>query len=169
FLAERKGGLVVVSHDRELLDRTVTRIVEIEPGSRRVREFAGSFSEYEVARDRARSEAYARFDEAEERRNRVAGLLARRRGAGRGGRGGEARGRTAAGRTRCRRRCARRGARWSAPTVPRSRSSRGSSGCGWKRESVRGISSRRWKEPSACAAPSRSGPSTLPSLPGSAS
>jgi ABC-type Mn2+/Zn2+ transport system ATPase subunit len=36
FLAARKGGLVVVSHDRELLDRTVTRIVEIEPGSRRV-------------------------------------------------------------------------------------------------------------------------------------
>src|SRR5262245_22170709 len=27
FLAARKGGLVVVSHDRELLDRTVTRIV----------------------------------------------------------------------------------------------------------------------------------------------
>jgi ATPase subunit of ABC transporter with duplicated ATPase domains len=86
FLAARAGGLVVVSHDREFLDRTVTRIVEIEPRSRRVREWAGGFSEYEAARDVARASAYARFEDAEERRREIEALLvARRDEARRGG------------------------------------------------------------------------------------
>ena len=38
FLATTPSALVVVSHDRAFLDRTVTRIVEIEPGRGRVRE-----------------------------------------------------------------------------------------------------------------------------------
>src|SRR5207302_6333038 len=45
FLGARAGGLVVVSHDREFLDRTVTRIVEVDPWTRRIREWAGGFSE----------------------------------------------------------------------------------------------------------------------------
>jgi ATPase subunit of ABC transporter with duplicated ATPase domains len=79
FLRSRRGGLVVVSHDREFLDRTVTRIVEIEPGSRRVREWAAGFSEYEAARDAARASAYSRFERAEERRRELEALLAARR------------------------------------------------------------------------------------------
>jgi ATPase subunit of ABC transporter with duplicated ATPase domains len=79
FVANRDGGLVVVSHDREFLDRTVTRIVEIEPWTRRVREWAGGFSEYEAARDAAREAAYERFEHAEERRREIEALLARRR------------------------------------------------------------------------------------------
>jgi ATPase subunit of ABC transporter with duplicated ATPase domains len=86
FLAGRRGGLVVVSHDREFLDRTVTRIVEIEPGLRRVREWAGGFSDYEAARDAARASAYVRFEDAEERRREIEALLvARREEARRGG------------------------------------------------------------------------------------
>ncbi len=79
FLRGREGGLVVVSHDREFLDRTVTRIVEIEPGSRHVREWAGGFSEYEAAREAARASSYARFEQAEERRREIEALLAARR------------------------------------------------------------------------------------------
>jgi ATPase subunit of ABC transporter with duplicated ATPase domains len=79
FLETREGGLVVVSHDREFLDRTVTRIVEIEPGSRRVREWSGGFSEYEAARDAARTAAYERFEQAEGRRREIEALLAQRR------------------------------------------------------------------------------------------
>ena len=41
FLAGYRGALVVVSHDREFLDRTVARIASIEPDTRRVREWAG--------------------------------------------------------------------------------------------------------------------------------
>jgi ATPase subunit of ABC transporter with duplicated ATPase domains len=79
FALGHHGGLVVVSHDREFLDRVVTRIVEIEPGSHRVREWAGGWSEYEAARDAARRSQYRRFDEAQEERRRLAHLLALRR------------------------------------------------------------------------------------------
>ena len=80
-----RGALVVVSHDRAFLDRVVTRIVEIEPGSRRVREWAGGWSEYEAARDAARRTAYRRFDEAQEERREIAELLAARRSQARAG------------------------------------------------------------------------------------
>jgi ATPase subunit of ABC transporter with duplicated ATPase domains len=85
FLAGRAGGLVVVSHDREFLDRTVTRIVEIDPWTHRVREWAGGFSEYEAARDAARESAYQRFELAEERRRDIEALLAQRRTEARAG------------------------------------------------------------------------------------
>ncbi|HEX3454974.1 MAG TPA: ABC-F family ATP-binding cassette domain-containing protein [Gaiellaceae bacterium] len=85
FLGSRDGGLVVVSHDREFLDRTVTRIVEIEPASRHVREWAGGFSEYEGARDHARQTAYASFEQAEERRRNVEALLVQRQTEARAG------------------------------------------------------------------------------------
>jgi ATPase subunit of ABC transporter with duplicated ATPase domains len=87
FLAARDSGLVVVSHDREFLDRTVTRIVEIEPGSHRVREWAGGFGEYEAARDAARDAAYASFEQAQERRREIEALLRQRRGEARAGAG----------------------------------------------------------------------------------
>src|SRR5829696_5115974 len=47
FLAATESALVVVSHDRELLDRVATRIVELEEGGTGVREWAGGWSEYE--------------------------------------------------------------------------------------------------------------------------
>jgi len=85
FVATREGGLVVVSHDREFLDRTVTRIVELDPWTRRAREWAGGFSEYEAARDAARETAYERFEHAEERRRHIEALLAQRRTEARAG------------------------------------------------------------------------------------
>ena len=85
FLASRRGSLVVVSHDRELLDRTVSRIVELEEGTRRVRDFAGGWSDYEAARERARAAHYRRFEEAETRRTELDDLLRARRGQARAG------------------------------------------------------------------------------------
>jgi ATPase subunit of ABC transporter with duplicated ATPase domains len=79
FLHEGRTPFVVVSHDRAFLDRTVTRIVEIEPGSHRVREWAGGWSDYEAARTTARRSAYARFEHAQERRRELEELLRKRR------------------------------------------------------------------------------------------
>jgi ATPase subunit of ABC transporter with duplicated ATPase domains len=79
FLAAYAGALVVVSHDRAFLDRTVTRIAAIEPGTGTVREWAGGFSDYEARREAERAAAYSRFAEAEERRRSLADLLKRRR------------------------------------------------------------------------------------------
>jgi ATP-binding cassette, subfamily F, member 3 len=38
--------VLIVSHDRAFLDRTVTRVFELDPGTRQVREYPGSYSEY---------------------------------------------------------------------------------------------------------------------------
>jgi ATPase subunit of ABC transporter with duplicated ATPase domains len=85
FAARTPSALVVVSHDRAFLERSVTRIVEFEAETRRVREFAGSWADYERARDAGRrqhAEAYARY--ARER-DRFGALLRQRRGQARSG------------------------------------------------------------------------------------
>jgi ATPase subunit of ABC transporter with duplicated ATPase domains len=79
FLGSYAGALVVVSHDRELLDRTVTRIVEIQPESHRSREWAGGWSDFAAARETERAAASARHEQALARRRKVAELLAKRR------------------------------------------------------------------------------------------
>jgi len=79
FLDAYAGALVVVSHDRAFLDRTVARIASIEPETGRVQEWAGGFSDYERRRAEERAAAYARYEEAEERRRSLAELLNRRR------------------------------------------------------------------------------------------
>jgi ATPase subunit of ABC transporter with duplicated ATPase domains len=88
-----RGSVVVVSHDREFLDRTVTRIVELEEGRHRLREWPAGWSEYEAARTRARDAQYRRFEEADERRREIESLLRERRGQARShGRGAGRRG-----------------------------------------------------------------------------
>ena len=87
FVATTESALVVVSHDRAFLDRTVTRIAEIEDGRGRVREFAGGWTEYAAARDAARSGQYERFEEAQERRQELSSLLNERRNQARAGGG----------------------------------------------------------------------------------
>ncbi|GLY17560.1 ABC transporter ATP-binding protein [Kineosporia sp. NBRC 101677] len=61
FVAELRSGVVVVSHDREFLARTVTRVVELDLAQQQVSVFGGGYEAYleerEVARRHAR-EAY---------------------------------------------------------------------------------------------------------------
>ena len=52
FLDRHRGGLVAVSHDRAFLER-MTRIVEFEAETRRVREYAGGWSAFEDERRRS--------------------------------------------------------------------------------------------------------------------
>jgi ATPase subunit of ABC transporter with duplicated ATPase domains len=85
FVAELRGSLVVVSHDRAFLDGTVTRIVEIEEGSRKLREWPGGWSAYAAARERARETQYRRFEQTEQRRRELESLLRERRGQARTG------------------------------------------------------------------------------------
>ena len=79
FVAGFDGGLAVVSHDRAFLDRTIGRIAEIDPWTHRVREWAGTWSDYESARELARERQYEAFADSEERRHEVEALLADRR------------------------------------------------------------------------------------------
>jgi ATPase subunit of ABC transporter with duplicated ATPase domains len=88
FLARAEAALVVVSHDRAFLDRTVDRIVEIDPRSHSLHEWAGGWSDYAAARDEARRSAYARFADAQARRRELTALLSRRRTEARSSGGG---------------------------------------------------------------------------------
>ncbi len=84
FLDSYSGALAVVTHDRALLDRTVNRIVDIDPSSRRVKEWAGAWSDFAAARAAERRAAYAEYEQAVARRRQVAELLATRRTEARG-------------------------------------------------------------------------------------
>ena len=79
FLDAYEGGLAVVSHDRAFLDRTITRIAEIDPWTARVTEFAGGWSDYAAQRDEARRAAWATFEQAQHRRRELTDLLTQRR------------------------------------------------------------------------------------------
>ncbi len=71
FVQSFRGAIVVVSHDREFLDRCVTRIVELDEGSRRAVEYAGGWSEYAAERARALARHYERFEGYVEERTRI--------------------------------------------------------------------------------------------------
>ncbi len=79
FLRGLAAGVVLVSHDRAFLDRTINRIVEIEGETRHVREYAGTWSEYEAARERARARHEAAYADYLDERERYSTLLATRR------------------------------------------------------------------------------------------
>ncbi|HSL58284.1 MAG TPA: ABC-F family ATP-binding cassette domain-containing protein [Acidimicrobiales bacterium] len=57
FLDRTESGIVVVSHDRAFLDRTVTEIVEIDEHRHRATRYAGTWTDYVAARALARSQA----------------------------------------------------------------------------------------------------------------
>ena len=77
FLAGVRGAVLVVSHDRSFLDRTVSRIVELDEGSRRAVEYAGGWSEYEAARLAARRRHYDAYGVYVGERERVEAQLRR--------------------------------------------------------------------------------------------
>ena len=69
WIRRRAGGLVVVSHDREFLERTVTSVLEIDEHSHRASEFGGGWRGYQSERANAlrlAKEAYEQFQEQKE-------------------------------------------------------------------------------------------------------
>ncbi|MDX6567809.1 MAG: hypothetical protein QOH15_387, partial [Gaiellales bacterium] len=66
FVARSRAGLVLVSHDREFLARTVTRVVELDLAQRQINVYGGGYEAYlaerEVKRRHAR-EAYEGYAE----------------------------------------------------------------------------------------------------------
>jgi ATPase subunit of ABC transporter with duplicated ATPase domains len=60
-----RASVIVVSHDRDFLDRTVERVVELDEWTHRATEFAGGWSEYAHARAHALSrqtDAYEAYE-----------------------------------------------------------------------------------------------------------
>jgi ATPase subunit of ABC transporter with duplicated ATPase domains len=70
-LASHPGSVVVVSHDRAFLDRTVTRIVELDEWTRGAKEYSGGWSDYEAERERRRERHYRRWESSVAERRRI--------------------------------------------------------------------------------------------------
>lgn len=66
YLTAYSGGAVIVSHDREFLNRTVTAIVEMDEHSRRVRRFSGDYDAYAAARAREQAQWAADYERQQE-------------------------------------------------------------------------------------------------------
>jgi macrolide transport system ATP-binding/permease protein len=56
YLKNHKGGLLVVSHDRQFLNNTVSVILEIDEYTRGLKTYTGNYEAYLVARERSRAQ-----------------------------------------------------------------------------------------------------------------
>ncbi|MEU2421215.1 ABC-F family ATP-binding cassette domain-containing protein [Streptomyces sp. NPDC007851] len=63
FVGGLRSGVVVVSHDREFLARTVTRIVELDKAQHRIRHYGGGYDSYLEERDRVKRRAVEDYEE----------------------------------------------------------------------------------------------------------
>ena len=63
FVTGARSGVVLVSHDREFLARTVTRVVELDLAQQLVRVHDGGYDSYLVEREVARRHAREEFEE----------------------------------------------------------------------------------------------------------
>ncbi|GAB3679580.1 ABC-F family ATP-binding cassette domain-containing protein [Angustibacter aerolatus] len=69
FVREQRAGVVVVSHDREFLARTVTTVVELDLAQHLVRVFGGGYEDFLREREVARRHAREEFEQYDERRS----------------------------------------------------------------------------------------------------
>ncbi|MEV6346823.1 ABC-F family ATP-binding cassette domain-containing protein [Actinoplanes sp. NPDC051851] len=63
FVQGLRAGLVVVSHDREFLTRTVTKVLELDLHQQQIHLYGGGYTSYLEERDRARRHAREEFEE----------------------------------------------------------------------------------------------------------
>lgn len=72
FLRRPDFAALVVSHDRWLLDQSVTKVIEIDPRAHRVSEYEGNYSDYATesrSRRQRQHEAHLRYEAEEQRLN----------------------------------------------------------------------------------------------------
>ncbi|WP_030023831.1 ABC-F family ATP-binding cassette domain-containing protein [Streptomyces monomycini] len=74
FVTGLRAGTVLVSHDREFLTRTVSRVVELDHAQQQVNTYGGGYAAYLEERERARRHAREEYEEYADTR---AGLEAR--------------------------------------------------------------------------------------------
>ncbi len=63
FVSGLRAGTVVVSHDREFLTRTVTRVLELDLAQQQIRTYGGGYAAYIEEREVARRHAREEFEE----------------------------------------------------------------------------------------------------------
>ena len=71
FVGKRRGGVVVVSHDRAFLDRTVSSVLELDGHERTARLYGGGWAVYLEERATARRQAEGAYGDYQDRRRRL--------------------------------------------------------------------------------------------------
>lgn len=71
ILDNTKSSFLIVSHDREFLDRTVEKIFEIDEFSHSIKEYAGNYSQYEREKQKNRENEYKQWDEQQKEFDRL--------------------------------------------------------------------------------------------------
>jgi ATPase subunit of ABC transporter with duplicated ATPase domains len=71
FVHDVPGGIVVVSHDREFLERTITSVLEIDEHSGKGADFSGGWDAYVQLRDVARRHAEEDYENYRAQRSRL--------------------------------------------------------------------------------------------------
>ncbi len=90
FLLHYPGGVLIVSHDRMFLDRTVSRILELDDRTHQLKVYAGNYSEYEAAKERELEQQWAQWQDQQEEIGRLKSAAAHMRGIARFRKGGKA-------------------------------------------------------------------------------
>ena len=67
YLAAYPGAVLVISHDRAFLDRTVTRILALDDVTHRLKEYAGNYTDYALTLDRELDKQWATYREQQAR------------------------------------------------------------------------------------------------------
>ncbi|MEK8145779.1 ATP-binding cassette domain-containing protein [Streptomyces sp. M10(2022)] len=73
FVSGLRAGTVVVSHDREFLMRTVTKVLELDLAQQQINLYGGGYAAYLEERERARTHAREEFDEYSDKRSALEG------------------------------------------------------------------------------------------------
>jgi ATPase subunit of ABC transporter with duplicated ATPase domains len=79
FVADRPGGAVIVSHDRAFLERTVTRVLEIDEIAHTAAEYGGGWAGYQELRATAARHAEERYEAFSAERERLTDRARRQR------------------------------------------------------------------------------------------
>ncbi len=79
WVGARRGGMVIVSHDRDFLRRTVSSVLELDEHLRTAREYGGGWESYLAERANARRHATEDFERYERRRTQLEGRAERQR------------------------------------------------------------------------------------------
>jgi len=79
FVGERPGGAVIVSHDRAFLERTVTRVLELDEIAHTAAEYGGGWAGYLELRATAARHAEERYEAYDSRRSELEGRRQRQR------------------------------------------------------------------------------------------
>ncbi len=67
FVAASPHAAIIVSHDRRFLDRTIGGILELDPATRTLRRYPGTFSDYAAAKAREREKQESSYQDQQER------------------------------------------------------------------------------------------------------